>query len=97
MNKRYFTEAFAIKNAVSGLFGFLVSIACGALLSHIQENGNTFLGIHVYGQQVLAALSLLFGIAALLYSRIVLSRLPVLNIPADLEQNSEPQTSEAAS
>ncbi len=83
VDRKYFAEAFAIKNAAAGLCGFLVSVACGSLLAHIQENGNVFLGIHVYGQQVLATISAIIGVMAFLYSKLILSKQPLLSRPED--------------
>lgn len=70
----HFAQANAVKNSISGLIGFLVALPAGRLLSAIQSSGNYFLGIHVYGQQVLAAISCLLILAASLYARFVLGK-----------------------
>lgn len=70
---RYFVQAAALKDCIAGVFGFLCALLSGRLLSVIQENGNTLFGIPVYAQQVQSALSLLFVIAALIYSQVTLS------------------------
>lgn len=55
----YFVPAQAIKNSISGICGFAASVVGGKILGAIQKRGNTFGGIQVYGQQILAAISLM--------------------------------------
>ena len=55
----YFVPAQAIKNSISGICGFTASVVGGKILGAIQKRGNTFGGIQVYGQQILAAISLM--------------------------------------
>ncbi len=67
VDEKYFVEATAIKNSVGGLCGFGMSVVAGRFLAMVQGNGNTFLGVQAYGQQVLAIGSVfLAGIAILL-------------------------------
>ena len=68
----YFVHATAFKNSIAGVCGFLASLLGGRLLSHIQQNGNTFLGLHVYGQQALSLLSFILLCAAAVYTRTVI-------------------------
>jgi MFS family permease len=72
--KEYFVQASAIKNCVGGICGFVVSILAGMLLEHIQSNGNTFLGIPVYGQQVLSLISFVLLIGAVLFTKFVMEK-----------------------
>ena len=72
--KEYFVQASAIKNCVGGVCGFVVSIFAGMLLEHIQSNGNTFLGIPVYGQQVLSLVSFVLLVAAILFTKFVMEK-----------------------
>lgn len=55
----YFVQASAIKNAVSGIVGFLASIVGSRILDAVQANGNTVFGIPLYGQQLLSFLAFL--------------------------------------
>ena len=57
VESEYFVHATSIKAALSGVCGFLATLCGAALLNHVQENGNTFLGIDVRAQQVLSAIS----------------------------------------
>lgn len=75
----YFVHATAIKSCIGGLFGFGASVAAGKLLAFIQENGNTFLGLHLYGQQVLSFLSFLVVAALLVYVQTVVQKQPTLH------------------
>ncbi len=78
VDTRYFVQASAIKNSISGLCGFGASLAASRLLAYVQENGNRFLGLPVYGQQVLAAISLTLLGVALLYAHFVIGKQKVM-------------------
>lgn len=75
---RYFAEASAIKNSVGGLFGFGASLVGGKILGAIQANGNMLFGIHVYGQQVLSAISFVLLVITILFTHFVVSRQKVM-------------------
>lgn len=60
-------DALAISLAISGVCGFLATLAASPLVSYIQANGDTFLGIQVYAQQVLSALACLMTLITMLY------------------------------
>jgi MFS family permease len=72
--EEYFTEAFAVKNALSGLAGFLTSLACGRLLAVYQLQDRTLFGVPVAGQQVLAAISFLLTAACFVYAGRIAAR-----------------------
>jgi hypothetical protein len=78
VDEKYFSEAMAIKNSISGTCGFLASLGASALLANIQNSGNTFLGMHVYGQQVLATISFLVMITAILFTRFVIEKQKIM-------------------
>lgn len=59
VDEEYFSQALSITNAISGICGFIASLAAGKLLAMIQANGNQLFGLHLYGQQVLSAISAL--------------------------------------
>ena len=65
----YITQAMAIKNSIGGLCGFGASLAAGKLLGAVQAHGNTFFGVHVYGQQILSAISFVIVIAAIIFTK----------------------------
>ena len=48
------------------------------ILSMIQAGGNTFLGFHVFGQQVLSAISLILLIAAMVVNKTVIQKQSVI-------------------
>jgi len=68
------SDSLAVSQAVSGLAGFLTTLAVSPLISNIQLNGNRFLGLPVYAQQVASAISLALLIAGALYTRLVIIR-----------------------
>ena len=74
----YFVEASAIKNSISGILGFAASIGASALLDYIQNNGNMLFGIHIYGQQVLSAISFAFVLAAILFNHFVIRKQKII-------------------
>lgn len=61
------SNALAVLQALSGLMGFLMTLAMSALVSWIQENGNSLFGLSVYAQQVTSAVAFLFIIVAVIY------------------------------
>lgn len=78
VDSRYFAEASAIKNSIAGLFGFGASLLGGKILSMVQANGNTVFGIHMYGQQLLSAISFVMFIVTLLFTHFVVARQKVM-------------------
>lgn len=64
-------DALAVTQAVSGVIGFAATLVVSPLVSHIQGNGNTFLGIPVYAQQVLSLIALILYILAIIYISVV--------------------------
>ena len=67
VENKYFVQASAIKSAIGGIFGFITSIVASKILGYVQSNGNTFLGINMYGQQLLAAIATILAILTILY------------------------------
>jgi len=53
------SNALALSQAASGIAGFLTTLAVSVLMSYIQENDNTFLGMNLYAQQVASAIAAL--------------------------------------
>ncbi len=78
VDSAYFVEASAIKNSIGGIAGFGASILAGRLLAHIQQNGNTLFGIPVYGQQVLALISAILSLAAILFVKLVIEKQKIM-------------------
>ena len=74
VDSRYFVQASAIKNSIGGLCGFGASLLAASLLAKIQANGNTFLGLHVYGQQVLSVIACVFMVIGVLYTHFVIAK-----------------------
>ena len=74
VDSKYFVQASAIKSSVGGLCHFGSALLAGQLLQYIQGNGNSFLGLHVYGQQVLSVFSVIFTLSALAVAHFVVSK-----------------------
>ena len=74
----YFVPACAIKNSIGGVCGFLASLLGARILSAVQENGNMLLGVPLYGQQLLSALSFVVIAVAVLYVHFVIEKQVVM-------------------
>ena len=61
------SAAVAIKYSITGLVGFLATIAVSPLVSYIQESGNKFLGMNVYAQQVVSAIGFILTFIMIVY------------------------------
>ncbi|MBQ3547525.1 MAG: MFS transporter [Clostridia bacterium] len=66
-------DSLAVTQSLSGLMGFLSTFAAGFLVTYIQQNGNMFLGVSIYAQQVLniIAAAATIGIALFLQFGII--------------------------
>ena len=69
-----FVHAQVIKNSIAGIAGFLASLISGKILSVIQDGGNTFFGMRVYGQQIFSAFSFAVMTATVAYMTCVIKK-----------------------
>lgn len=67
-------DSLAFCQALAGLSGFAATLAVSVLVSYIQTNGNTFLGIHVYAQQVTSMIAAFFTLICILYVHFVVKK-----------------------
>jgi len=74
----HFVAASAIKNSIGGLFGFAASIAGSRILAFVQANGNTFMGIPMYGQQLLSAISFVIILICIAFIHFVIEKQKVM-------------------
>ena len=64
------SDALAVSQAVSGTAGFAAALAAGSLVNRIQENGNCFLGMNVYAQQLTSLIAaVIMGICIVYINR----------------------------
>ena len=61
------SNALALSQAVGGVAGFLMTLVMSGVVSGVQENGNQFLGIQVYAQQVTSVIASILTFIAVLY------------------------------
>ena len=78
VERRYFVQASAIKFSISGICGFAASMVGSRILDAVQENGNTVLGITVYGQQILSAISLGVVLLGVVFVKFVLEKQKII-------------------
>jgi Na+/melibiose symporter-like transporter len=69
-------DSLAITQAAAGLTGFVMTLLASPVVSYIQGNGNVFLGIPVYAQQVLSAISALLVLIAIVFVRVTMINKP---------------------
>ena len=67
--------ALALSGALSGFAGFFTTLAVSPLVTFIQENGNTFLGISMYAQQLVSAIAATLLLVLLVYLNVVVKKL----------------------
>ena len=78
VDSKYFVQASAIKYSVSGLCGFGASMLASRILNAVQKNGNAVLGVSLYGQQLLSAISLVLVIGAILFVHFVVEKQKII-------------------
>ncbi len=78
VDSKYIAQAMAIKNCIGGIFGFGASLLGSKVLDIIQSNGNMIFGIHIYGQQVLAGITVLVLIITLIFTKTVIAKQTVM-------------------
>ena len=78
VDEQYVTQAMSVKNCIGGLFGFGTSVIAGRILAAVQANGNTILGIPMYGQQLLSAISFAITVVLIVYIKTVIEKQKIM-------------------
>lgn len=78
VNSEYITQAMVIQNGITGIVGFISAFLGSRLLEYIQGNGNVFLGLQVYSQQVMSGISLIIVLCGIVFNRLVVQKQPVM-------------------
>ncbi len=78
VDEKYIAQAMALKNCISGIFGFAASLLSGKIMSVIQANNNTVFGFQIYAQQLFCAISFIICIFAILYVKKVIEKQKVI-------------------
>lgn len=65
-------DSLAITQAAAGLTGFVITLLASPMVDHIQKNGNVFMGIPMYAQQVLSAFSAIIIVIAIIFVRMTM-------------------------
>ncbi len=68
------SDALLVKQTIYGLAGSLATLSVTPLVNYIQAVGNKFLGLNVYAQQVLSAISFVLVILLIVYLQKVVPR-----------------------
>ncbi len=67
------SDSLAVCQALSGVVGFLSTLAVSPIISLIQKNGNTLFGVTIYAQQIISVITLILIIMLIIYIRIALT------------------------
>jgi len=81
VDKDHFVQATSIKNCLSGVLGFFVSLGAGAILNAIQKSETGMLeifGVQLYAQQVLAIIAFLLTVVAFIFAQLVVRKRKVM-------------------
>ncbi len=79
VDSEYFVQATSIKSAIGGVCGFLATLGGAALLNTVQANGNSFMGIDMYAQQLLSAIAFIVSLALVAFTALVLRKQKRIN------------------
>lgn len=74
VDSEYFVQATSIKSAIGGVCGFLATLGGAALLNTVQANGNSFMGIDMYAQQLLSAIAFVVSLILVAFTVLVLRK-----------------------
>ncbi|MBQ7642967.1 MAG: MFS transporter [Clostridia bacterium] len=75
VDKEKRTGALALNSTLAGFAGFFTTLAVSPLVSHIQSNGNKFLGLDVYAQQVVSAIAAVLLVFLIIYNNTVVRKI----------------------
>lgn len=76
VDEEVFSEAVALKNSISGIFGFIAALIGGKIVAAVQASGNTFLGFTLRGQQLLSFMTCAIMLITLVYAHFVVEHRP---------------------
>ena len=69
--------ALALNSTLAGFVGFFTTLIVSSLVSYIQDNGNVFLDLHLYAQQVVSAVAVLVLIVLIIYLNTVVRKIKI--------------------
>ena len=75
VDKEKRTGALALQSTFCGFTVFFTTLLVSPLVAHIQRNGNQFLDVHIYAQQLLSLLSAVLLIVLIVYLNTTIRRL----------------------
>ena len=81
VDKDHFVQAVSVKNCISGVIGFFVSLGAGAVLKSIQNSANgtiNIFGFDLYAQQFLAIIAFFLTLVAFLFAQFVMRKQKVM-------------------
>ena len=76
--KEYVVQAMAIKNSIGGVLGFGVTLLSSRFMEFIQARDNIVFGVHIYGQQILSAISFIILLGGAVFVHKVIEKQKVM-------------------
>ena len=70
--QKYMTQVSSITQTITGIIALLSALLGGKILSYVQQNGNSLLGLKVYGQQFLALIAVVIILVSMILRYIYL-------------------------
>ena len=67
-------HALAVTQALAGLAGFFSTLVTSLLVGKIQKDGNTFMGMSLYAQQVVSVIAFILTLGVTVYVSVSLIR-----------------------
>lgn len=67
IDKKYFSQALALKSSIGGVLGFSASVVGSKIVAAVQANGNMIFGIHMYAQQILSLAALVLVLTDIVF------------------------------
>ncbi|MBQ9735238.1 MAG: MFS transporter [Clostridia bacterium] len=67
--------ALAMQNSIAGVAGFLTTLAVSPFVDYVKAQGNVFLGIHAYPQQILSFVSAVGSVGIIFYLVFVIRKI----------------------
>lgn len=74
----FFVQAQAIRSSIVGVIGFGASLVGSRILTAVQANGNQVLGHPVYAQQLLAGISMVVLLVAIVFNKQVVEKQEIM-------------------
>ena len=63
------SDSLAVCQSLAGTVGFITTLLISPIVASVQSSGNTVFGFHIYAQQILSIVSIIFTVLAIIFVR----------------------------